>query len=146
MKVRDIMTRDPSTLSPESTCGEAATIMKQEDCGSVPVLEGGRLVGIVTDRDIVVRVVAAGKDPKTTAVSEAMSADPITVAPETSVDEAQRVMADRQVRRLPVVEEGRLVGLVVLGQVARGDDAEDVGETLKDVSEKGSGRSSLGRG
>lgn len=146
MKVRDIMTRDPSTLSPAATCGEAATIMKQEDCGSVPVLEGGRLVGIVTDRDIVVRVVAAGKDPKTTAVSEAMSADPISVGPDTSVDDAQAVMADRQVRRLPVVEDGRLVGLVVIGQVARRDDAEDVGETLKEVSEKGSGRSSLGRG
>ncbi|MGI8878652.1 MAG: CBS domain-containing protein [Candidatus Limnocylindria bacterium] len=146
MKVRDIMTRDPSTLAPTATLGEAATIMKQEDCGSVPVVEAGRLIGIVTDRDIVVRVVAAGKDPKTELVSEAMTADPVTVEPDASVDEAQRVMADRQVRRLPVVEDGKLVGLVVIGQVARGDDARDVGETLKDVSEKGSGRSSHGRG
>ncbi len=146
MKVRDIMTRDPSTLAPTATLGEAATIMKQEDCGSVPVVEAGRLIGIVTDRDIVVRVVAAGKDPKTELVSEAMTADPVTVEPDASVDEAQRVMADRQVRRLPVVEDGKLVGLVVIGQVARGDDARDVGETLKDVSEKESGRSSHGRG
>ncbi len=146
MKVSDIMTREPSTLAPKATLGEAATIMKQEDCGSVPVVEGGRLIGIVTDRDIVVRVVAAGKDPKTASVSEAMTADPVTIAPGASLDEAQRVMADRQIRRLPVVEDGRLVGLVVIGQLARRDDARDVGETLKDVSEKESGRSSHGRG
>jgi len=146
MKVSDIMTREPSTLAPKATLGEAATIMKQEDCGSVPVVDGGRLIGIVTDRDIVVRVVAAGKDPKTASVSEAMTADPVTITPGASIDEAQRVMADRQIRRLPVVEDGRLVGLVVIGQVARRDDARDVGETLKDVSEKESGRSSHGRG
>ncbi len=146
MKVRDIMTREPATLGPKATLGEAATLMKQHDCGSVPVLDGGRLIGIVTDRDIVVRVVAAGKDPKSVPVSEAMTADPVSVGPEQSVDEAQRIMADRQVRRLPVVEDGRLVGLVVIGQVARRDDARDVGETLKDVSEKGSGRASHGRG
>ncbi len=146
MNVSDIMTREPSTLAPKATLGEAATIMKQEDCGSVPVVEGGRLIGIVTDRDIVVRVVAAGKDPKTASVSEAMTADPVTIAPGASIDEAQRVMADRQIRRLPVVEDGRLVGLVVIGQLALRDDARDVGETLKDVSEKESGRSSHGRG
>ncbi len=146
MKVSDIMTREPSTLAPKATLGEAATIMRQEDCGSVPVVDGGRLVGIVTDRDIVVHVVAAGKDPKTASVSEAMTADPVTIAPGASIDEAQRVMADRQIRRLPVVEDGRLVGLVVIGQLARRDDARDVGETLKDVSEKESGRSSHGRG
>jgi CBS domain-containing protein len=146
MKVREIMTRDPATLGPTSTCGEAATIMKQEDCGSVPIVEGGRLVGIITDRDIVVRIVAAGKDPKTCRVSDALTADPVTIGPDASVDEAQKVMADRQIRRLPVVEDGRLAGLVVIGQVARRDDAKDVGETLKDVSEKTSGRSSHARG
>jgi CBS domain-containing protein len=146
MKVKEIMTREPVTLSPTSTIGEAATIMRQEDAGSVPILEGGRLVGIITDRDIVIRVLAGGKDPKTTRVSDAMTADPVTVTPDTSVDEAQKVMSDRQVRRLPVVEDGRLVGLVVIGQVARRDSAKDVGETLKGVSEKSSGVSSHGRG
>jgi len=146
MTVRDIMTRDPATLAPTATLGEAATLMKQHDCGSVPVVDGGRLVGIVTDRDIVIRVVADGRDPKTVPVSEAMTADPVTVGPDLSVDEAQQVMAGRQIRRLPVVEDGRLIGLVVIGQVARRDDARDVGETLKDVSEKGSGRASHGRG
>lgn len=146
MKVREIMTREPSTLSPASTIGEAATIMRQNDCGSVPIVEGGRLVGIITDRDIVIRILAGGKDPKTAHVSEAMTADPVTVGPDASLDEAQKVMAERQVRRLPVVENGRLVGLVVIGQVARRDDARDVGETLKDVSQKTSGRSSHARG
>lgn len=146
MKVQELMTREPSTLGPASTIGEAATIMRQDDCGSVPVVEDGRLVGIITDRDIVVRVIAAGKDPKACPVSEAMTADPVTVAPDASVDEAQRVMAERQVRRLPVVEDGRLVGLVVIGQVARRDDAREVGQTLKEVSERSSGRSSHARG
>lgn len=146
MKVREIMTREPSTLAPASTIGEAATIMRQDDCGSVPIVEGGRLVGIITDRDIVVRVLAGGKDPKTTRVSDAMTADPVTVGPDSSVDDAQKVMAEHQVRRLPVVEEGRLVGLVVIGQVARRDDAKDVGETLKEVSATKSGRGSHGRG
>jgi len=146
MKVREIMTREPSTLTPASTIGEAATIMRQDDCGSVPIVEGGRLVGIITDRDIVIRILAGGKDPKTAHVSEAMTADPVTVGPDASLDEAQKVMAERQVRRLPVVENGRLVGLVVIGQVARRDDARDVGETLKDVSQKTSGRSSHARG
>src|SRR5439155_830419 len=83
-----------------------ATLMKQQDCGSIPVVDGGRLVGIVTDRDIVVRAVAAGKDPKTLRVTEVMSADPITVGPDEDVKRAEKVMADRQIRRLPVVENG----------------------------------------
>ena len=146
MKVREIMTREPSTFAPASTIGEAATIMRQDDCGSIPIVDGARLVGIITDRDIVVRVLAGGKDPKTTAVSDAMTADPVTVGPDASIDEAQKVMAEHQVRRLPVVEDGRLVGLVVIGQVAKRDDAKDVGRTLKEVSEMTSGRASRGRG
>ena len=146
MKVSEIMTREPSTLAPTSTIGEAATIMRQDDCGSVPIVDGGRVIGIITDRDIVVRVLAGGKDPKTTRVSDAMTADPVTVGPDATVDEAQKVMADHQVRRLPVVEGGRLVGLVVIGQVARRDSANDVGQTLKEVSEKTAGRSSHARG
>lgn len=146
MKVRDIMTSDPSTLTPQSTLGEAATLMKQEDCGSLPILEGGKLVGIITDRDIVVRAIADGKDPKSCKVSDVMSADPVTVSPDTSVDEAQRIMSERQVRRLPVVDDGRLVGIVVIGQIAQRDHAKDVGETLKEVSEKSSQRASHARG
>ncbi|HET8568834.1 MAG TPA: CBS domain-containing protein [Candidatus Limnocylindria bacterium] len=145
MKAKDLMTREPATLTPQSTIAEAATLMKQEDCGSIPIVEGSRLVGIVTDRDIVIRVVAAGKDPRTTRISDAMTADPVTIRPETSVDEASDIMAKRQVRRLPVCEDGKLVGILVIGQVARKDD-EDAGEALKEISEPTSGRASHARG
>jgi CBS domain-containing protein len=146
VKVGDIMTREPSSLRREATAAEAATLMKQEDCGSIPIVDGGRLVGIVTDRDIVIRAVAAGKDPKTLRIAEIMSADPITVSPDDSVDEASQIMAERQVRRLPVVQDGRLVGLLAIGQVARRDDAEQTGETLKEISEPKSGLGSRARG
>src|SRR3989441_6440506 len=106
MKVRKLMTGDPATVDSNATLGEVATLMKQEDCGSIPVVDDGRLVGIVTDRDIVIRAVAAGKDAKTCRVSEVMSADPITVGPDDDLAEAERVMAERKVRRLPVVRDG----------------------------------------
>ena len=146
MKVRDLMTSQPATLSPDDSCAQAATRMREEDCGSLPIVLDGRLVGIVTDRDIVIRAVAAGRDPKTTKVSEVMSADPVTVMPETSVDEASDLMAEFQVRRLPVVEDGRLVGILVTAQLARGERPKAVGETIKDISEPASGRGSHARG
>jgi CBS domain-containing protein len=146
MKISEIMTRDPATVRPDSTLGEAATLMKQEDCGSLPVVDGARLVGIVTDRDIVVRAIAAGKDAKTTRVSDVMSADPVTVSPSDDVREAERSMRDSQVRRLPVVEDGRLVGILVTAQIARVEKEKSTGETIKDISEPSSGRASHARG
>jgi CBS domain-containing protein len=95
MKVRELMTTEPATVAPEATLGEVATLMKQEDCGSIPVVQDGRLVGIVTDRDIVIRGVAAGSDPKTQRVSKIMSADPVAIGPDEDVATAERVMADR---------------------------------------------------
>jgi CBS domain-containing protein len=82
MKVRELMTKEPATVEPDATLGRVATLMKQEDCGSIPVVQDGRLVGIVTDRDIVVRGIAAGKDPKTQRVSDIMSADPVAIGPD----------------------------------------------------------------
>ena len=147
MKAKDVMTKDPATLGPEATLGEAATLMRQEDCGSIPIVEGGRLVGIVTDRDIVIRAVAAGKDARSTKVSEVMSADPVCISPDTDVDEAAKVMADRQIRRLPVVEDGKLAGILVIGQIARRDpDEQQTGETLKEISQPKSGLGSHARG
>ena len=135
MKVEELMTRDPATLGPESTCREAAALMKSEDCGSLPVVQDGKLVGIVTDRDIVLRVVAAGKDPTHLAVSGVMTAGPITVAPDTSSEDASKLMSQKQVRRLPVVKDGRLVGVLAIGQLARHESANAAGTTLKDVSQ-----------
>ena len=146
MKVRALMTTEPVTVEPAATLGEVAMLMKQEDCGSIPVVEGGRLIGIVTDRDIVIRGVAAGIDPKTQRVSTVMSADPVTVSPDDDVSEAEQIMADRQIRRLPVVEKGSLVGIIVTAQIARADDKRKVGETIKEISEPTSGRGSHARG
>src|SRR4051812_48025673 len=88
MKVRELMTKQPTTVEPNATLGEVATLMKQQDCGSIPVVEAGRLVGIVTDRDIVIRGVAAGVDPKTQRVSKVMSSDPVTIGADDDIDEA----------------------------------------------------------
>ena len=146
MKVHELMTTEPTTVEPKATLGEVATLMKQQDCGSIPVIEGGRLIGIVTDRDIVVRGVAAGKDPKTQRVNEVMSADPVTIGPDEDVSDAEKKMADRQIRRLPVVEGGKLVGIIVTAQIARADDKRKVGETIKEISAPTSGRGSHARG
>ncbi len=146
MKVRDLMTVEPVSCVPEDVLAQAATLMRQEDCGSIPVVRDGSLVGIVTDRDIVVRGIAAGKDPRTAPVSEVMSADPITIGPDADAAEAAKVMAERQVRRLPVVEDGRLIGLIVTAQLARNEPPREVGDTVKDISEPASGRGSHARG
>ncbi len=147
MKVKDLMTPSPTVCRPEDTVSQAATLMKQEDCGAIPVVsDEGKLVGIITDRDIVVRAVAAGKDPRTTPVSAVMSADPSTLTPDADVEQAEKLMAHRQVRRLPVVEDGHLVGIVVTAHLARRDNARDVGETIKEISEPKSGRGSHARG
>ncbi len=146
MNVRELMTTAPITVQPDATLGEVAVLMKQEDCGSIPVVEDGRLVGIVTDRDIVIRGIAAGSDPKTQRVSTVMSADPVTIRPDDDLADAEKVMADRQIRRLPVVENGKLVGIIVTAQIARAADKRKVGETIKEISEPTSGRASHARG
>ena len=135
MKVKELMTRDPATLRPDSTCTDAAALMKREDCGSLPVVKDGTLVGIVTDRDIVLRGVAGGRDLAHLAVSLIMTADPVTVRPDTSAEDASKLMSEKQVRRLPVVEDGRLVGILAIGQLARHESANAAGETLQEVSQ-----------
>ncbi|MEA2660607.1 MAG: hypothetical protein QOH08_179 [Chloroflexota bacterium] len=135
MKVAELMTREPATLRPESTCADAAVLMMREDRGSLPVLKDGKLVGIVTDRDIVVRGIAGGKDPARLAVSEVMTAGPASIGPDATAEDASKLMSAKQVRRLPVVENGRLVGVLAIGQVARHESASAAGATLKDVSQ-----------
>lgn len=134
--IREIMTSNPSTIEPDNSIVEAARIMKQEDAGVVPVTENGRLTGMVTDRDIAIRVVAEGKDPQSTTVREVASTDLVTVDPQQDLDEALRLMAQHQVRRLPVVEEdGRLVGVVAQADVAREGDDTKTGQVVQEISD-----------
>jgi CBS domain-containing protein len=141
-KVRDIMTSEVETASPDTTLEEVATMMKTEDVGAVPVVEDEELVGIITDRDIVVRCVAEGKDPSETTVEDVLSEDLETASPDMDVNEAVRLMSQRQVRRLPVVEGNRLVGVLALGDIAVKQDEEEAGGALEEISQgvKGSGR------
>lgn len=136
MKLREIMTPAPSTASPTDTISRVAEMMQQEDVGSIPILENDRLVGIITDRDITVQVVAAGKDPKQELVSDYMSTDLVTGRPDMSDREALEIMGREQIRRLPIVDAGRLVGIAALADFALDSDHEDeVEEALEEISE-----------
>jgi CBS domain-containing protein len=119
-RIRDLMTVLPRTVKLGDSIVDAAKLMRGEDAGIAPIVDGDRLVGVVTDRDIAVRVVAAGRDPEATKVEEISSPTLVTIDPDQDLDEALRLMAEHQVRRLPVVEEdGRLVGIVAHADVAR---------------------------
>ena len=135
-KVRDAMTSNPMTIEPGRPVADAARIMKDADTGIVPVVDGARLVGTITDRDIAIRVVAEGKDPQATKVDEVASREIVTVDPEQNLDEALRLMAQHQVRRLPVVEEdGRPVGILSQADVARAGDDAETGRVVQEISE-----------
>jgi CBS domain-containing protein len=133
--VREAMTPGVRTVSPSQSLAEAAALMKSEDVGSVPVVEEGRLAGILTDRDIVIRAVAERRDPQTVKVDEIASGELVTVEPEQDLDEALTLMARHQVRRLPVVEEGRLVGMLAQADVALEAKEKKVGETVEEISQ-----------
>jgi len=135
-QIREVMTSDPRTVTADSSIAEAARLMRDEDTGIAPVTEGERLVGVVTDRDIAIDVVAQGKDPQSTKVTEVASKTLVTIDPEQDLDEALRLMAQHQVRRLPVVEEdGKLVGIVSQADVARHADAARTGQVVEEISE-----------
>ncbi|MEN3341848.1 MAG: hypothetical protein V7644_1252 [Actinomycetota bacterium] len=133
--IRDLMTSNPHSLESGSSVLEAARLMRDEDTGIVPVVEGERLVGTLTDRDVAIRVVAEGKDASSTTVGEISSRELVTIDPQQGLDEALRLMARHQVRRLPVVEEdGRLVGIVAQADVAKHASEQQTGEVVEDIS------------
>ncbi|TMM24053.1 MAG: CBS domain-containing protein [Actinobacteria bacterium] len=133
--VKDAMTVNPCTIDADQTVAYAARMMRDEDVGLAPVVEGQRLVGTLTDRDIAVRVVAEGKDPQVVKVREVASTDLVTVDPQQDLDEALRLMADHQVRRLPVVEnEGRVVGVLAQADIAEEAKPKKVGELVEEIS------------
>jgi CBS domain-containing protein len=139
-KCSDVMTREPASCEPSDSIVKAAEVMKREDVGAVPVVESKssrRLVGIITDRDIVVRVVAAGRDVRSTTVGDAITSTPVTCREDEDVTEAVTCMAQRQVRRLPVVDsEGRLVGIISQADIAtRVNKDKTTGELVEAISE-----------
>jgi CBS domain-containing protein len=130
-QVREVMTKDPVSLPPTTTLRDAAGAMRDQDIGDVIVLEGDRIGGIVTDRDIVVRAVAEGRDPSQATLQDIVSGDVVTVTPDDSVATAIQKMRDRAIRRLPVVEGGRPVGVVSIGDLAVERDPDSA---LADIS------------
>jgi CBS domain-containing protein len=134
-KVREVMTSNPCSIDAGKSVAYAAKMMRDEDVGIAPIVEGDRLVGVLTDRDIAVRVVAEGRDPEEVKVTEVASRDVVTLDPQQDLDEALRLMARNQVRRLPVVEEdGRLVGVVAQADVAQEADERQTGEVVEQIS------------
>jgi CBS domain-containing protein len=132
--IRDAMTAKPTTIEPTTSATEAARIMKSEDVGSLPILENDRLVGVVTDRDLAIRLLAEGKSGDT-AVGEIASKDVVTVDPQQTLEEATRLMAEHQLRRLPVCEEdGKLVGILAQADVAQSGHDTLTGETVQQIS------------
>ena len=139
-KVREVMTDRPRCVTPETPISEAARLMKSDDVGSLPILEGERLAGIVTDRDIVLQAVAEEKDPRGMPVREVASRELVTIGPEEDLSEALRLMASHQVRRIPVVDEdSRLVGTVAQADIAREVKDKDSGQMLQGISQMPTG-------
>lgn len=136
-QVAEVMTEKLCTIDAEKSVAYAAKMMRDEDVGLAPIVEGDRLVGTLTDRDIAVRVVAEGRDPEATKAREVASTDIVTVEPTQNLDEALRLMAQHQVRRIPVVEDGgRLVGIVAQADVARRQsDDRKTGEVVEQISQ-----------
>jgi len=132
--IKEVMTSQVKTCEPDTTVMEAAKVMANEDVGPVPIVEEGRLTGIVTDRDIVIRVVAEGRDPSSTTVGEIASRDLVTVSPDDDLDAALEQLAQNQVRRIPVVEGDRLVGIVAQADIARLGSDSKTGEVVEEIS------------
>jgi CBS domain-containing protein len=133
--ITDVMSANPCAIDASKPVAYAAKMMKEEDVGLAPIVEGDRLVGALTDRDIVTRVVAEGRDPQSVTVREVASTELVTVDPQQDLDEALRLMASHQVRRLPVVEEdGRLVGVLAQADVAREAKDKQTGQLVEEIS------------
>ena len=133
--IRDVMTSNLCTIDAGKPVAYAAKMMKEEDVGLAPIVEGDKLIGMLTDRDIAIRVVAEGRNPDQTKVREVASKQVVTIDPQQDLNEALRIMSKHQVRRLPVVEEdGKLVGVVAQADVAREGDDMQTGKLVEEIS------------
>ncbi len=133
--VRDAMTTSPTAIASDKSVVEAARTMTTENVGSLPVVEEQKLVGMITDRDLVTNVLAKDLDPNTVPVADVATHDPVSVSPDESLDTALERMAEKQVRRLPVVEDGRLVGILAQADVSRTAQPESTGRMVEKISE-----------
>ena len=135
MEIREIMSRDIDFVTTDETIEEAAVRMKESNVGDMPVIVGGEAVGMLTDRDITIRIAANGLDPQKSHVSDAMTEGVIACKEDDDTEIAARMMADKQVRRLLVMDpDGQLSGVVSLGDLATSLDKERVGEVLEKIS------------
>jgi CBS domain-containing protein len=138
MKVNDLMTKDPACCTPETGLQEVARLMVDNDCGEIPVVDSKRTmrpVGVVTDRDIVVRSVAEGSNPLEMEAGDVMSSPVVTVSPDTSVEDVADRMEEHQLRRVPVVDDaGTICGIVAQADIARHANPREVAEVVKEVS------------
>jgi|SRR5882757_3821843 len=135
-RCRDIMTRNVTTAAPEMVLREVAALLRETDVGALPVVKDGKLAGIITDRDIVIRAVAEGKDANNATAAEVMTAEIFSATPDTFVFEVIRVMGDKQIRRVPVINEaGELCGMIAMADIAlEMEDQQEIAETLEDIS------------
>jgi CBS domain-containing protein len=147
MQVREIMTENPACCGPDSSIMEAARKMAECDCGEIPVVDRNRQpVGVITDRDIACRAVAAGKDPQGTKVREVMSSPVVTVTPDASIEECCKTMEQNKVRRVPVVDGGGgCCGIISQADIARSAPEHETAEVVKDVSQPSGATSRAGR-
>jgi CBS domain-containing protein len=135
LKVKDIMTKSVAYVDPNSTVVDAAKLMQQHNVGSIPVMDQNGIKGIITDRDIVVRNIAGDKDPKSTPVRDVMTAQVTTASPDMDVNQLSSMMSNQQVRRMPVLENNKLVGIVALGDMATNNWADsEAAEALTEIS------------
>ena len=134
--VRHVMASEPKTARPEMNAFDGAALMGSFDVGVIPIVDDDGFVGVVTDRDLVLRVLAARRQPQETRLGDIVTREPVTVSPDATLAEARRLMAEHRVRRLPVCKGAELVGIVSLGDVAVADASpRAVGEALRDISE-----------
>jgi CBS domain-containing protein len=139
-KVADVMTQRPRALDPKTPLNEVAKVMETDDVGAVPLVEDDRLVGIVTDRDIVVRAIAQGKDPSGMPASEVSSRELVTVHPDDNLSDVLELMARHQVRRVAVTaEDDRLIGVVSQADIAREGKDKDTGQLVEGISREPQG-------
>ncbi|MCB2290459.1 CBS domain-containing protein [Clostridium sp. CS001] len=135
MKISEIMTKDVISLSVDDTAQHAAKLMKEHNIGAIPVGLEEKVVGIITDRDIVLRCIAENKDIKTQKVREIMTSNPVLGDSNMNVDDAIRIMGERQIRRLPIVQSNKLIGIVSLGDLAvQSKLKEETGDALSEIS------------